>query len=76
MRWGTVCDHGFTTKDAMVVCNAMGLEGGSVFKRFGAHFYNRDTRGRSLCYVVLTACPISCYCSSSRGVAAWLRARW
>jgi len=43
-RWGTVCDRSFTREDAAVVCNAMGLNGGSVYLRFGAKFYNKHTR--------------------------------
>jgi len=43
-KWGTVCDRAFTTEDAQVVCNSMGLRGGRAFRRFGTKFYNAETR--------------------------------
>ncbi len=30
--WGTVCDDGFATASAEVVCRSLGLSGGMIFK--------------------------------------------
>jgi len=44
-EWGTVCDGGFTEKNAKVVCRSLGLPGGFVVKRYGGN-YNMQGFGK------------------------------